>query len=63
MSLAATLTNIRLGIIRYFLSFIFAFGIIGSILNIILFSRRKLRRTSCCACMWKVCLFFFSIKN
>ncbi|CAF1204864.1 unnamed protein product [Adineta steineri] len=48
MSLVVTLTNIYYEIIRYGMTVIFTCGVIGSILNIILFSRRKLRQISCC---------------
>ncbi|CAF1647691.1 unnamed protein product [Adineta ricciae] len=53
MPLLTTLINIYYNIVRYFMSLIFFFGITGSLLNIILFSRQKLRQTSCCICMYR----------
>ena len=52
-SLAVTLTNIYYDIVRYGLSTVFALGMVGSSLNIALFSRRQLRNTSCCTCILK----------
>ncbi len=49
-SLVASLTFGQTILIRYVESTLFAFGITGSALNILLFAQRKLRTNSCCTC-------------
>ena len=39
---------------RYFVTTIFAMGIVGSLLNIRLFTRPRLRANSCCSCKYLV---------
>jgi len=47
-SLNVSLSFGQLIVIRYVESILFSTGIIGSILNLVLFSQRKYRRSSCC---------------
>jgi len=62
-ALVLTLTNIVYQTSRYGLSTLFALGILGSILNIILFSRKQLRQISCCTCMYNNFKHLFEKKN
>lgn len=51
-SLNVSLSFGQLIVIRYVESILFSTGIIGSILNLVLFSQRKYRRSSCCQCLF-----------
>ncbi|CAF1193915.1 unnamed protein product [Adineta ricciae] len=48
MTLSIILSTIQTQISRYFISTALAFGIIGSLLNILLFSHKRYRNNSCC---------------
>ena len=67
--LSVVLRNIQQDLVRYVYSTYAVFGITGCILNILLFSRRQFRTSSCCACkllmkfhqfMFEIHLFFLN---
>lgn len=52
-SLSVSLASVQVILVRYVESILFVLGITGSLLNILLFSQRKLRANSCCICKYK----------
>lgn len=51
-SMTVALSIAQKTVSRYIQSIVFVLGVIGSLLNLLLFSRRRLRSTSCCTCEW-----------
>ena len=52
MSGLSILSMIQIEIVRYIYSLWFVFGMVGCLLNLIVFSRPQLRKTSCCICKY-----------